>query len=494
MFQAKIGRVLKGGRNFNRPALVTRRRNDVLTLRPINKTGQIVFGAFGWMLAFGVSVFVVYQTHVDNPANLNDRYIEQVMARLSTALEFLQDHVNDIPSLTFVERNTQRMGELNAILKTSGGLTLLEGPSGSGKTTTIQYALVQSGRPGVYFSLRDNASGRSPLATFAQAFGVQELPQDKWSDSLDIIRMALEQLQARNKRDHQGAMPPVLVIDDVQQLLKPAAATADDEDAGRKILEWCLGRAAHQELTVLFISSERVQQSMQALSGYAARLRVPDGFDYIDSHMLKASLREIKGALAFTDEEADRVISVLGTHMSDIRQLQRRRVEQTVSCDTALEGLLMEEIRFLNKQLRPTSDDSLSDPSLTYGIVGKTVCDKLLAESDEGLCVSDVWEAIEASLLSTNNKACKVTVDEFEAIVDGLVRKHVLRRYYKPNSGDEYLAFHRPVLRMAYQRLTQSKAFVQYWKPRSVAMSYASSASFASSTSSIFAWFVPRGK
>ena len=59
--------------------------------------------------------------------------------------------------------------------------------------------------------------------------------------------------------------PPVLVVDDVQQLLKPPTFA----NGGQTILEWCLGRAVNQELTVLFILSKMVESSIK-MSGEVA--------------------------------------------------------------------------------------------------------------------------------------------------------------------------------------------------------------------------------
>ncbi len=70
----------------------------------------------------------------------------------------------------------------------------------------------------------------------------------------------------------------------------------NDVCGGKAIVEWCLGAAALQELTVLFVSSEVLHDKVKYLSGYGARLSTPDtGFDYVLPEDLKTCMRKTPG-------------------------------------------------------------------------------------------------------------------------------------------------------------------------------------------------------
>jgi predicted AAA+ superfamily ATPase len=321
----------------------------------------------------GVSLLVAgasyYHIKNEDSKKHSRHFTEQVKKHLKGTFQISHDRVKDIPGLEFVKRNVDKINELQGILKSPGGLTLLEGPSGCGKTTAIQNSLSTLKISGVYYSVRDNTSALHPLVAFAQVFGIDDMPKEMTDMTLDIIRTALEE----RRKSNEAVSPPVLIIDDVQQLLKPPITNL----GGRQILEWCLGRAANQELTVVFVSSESIQENMKSLSGFAARLMTPHIlFDYIDPTVLKPALMNImEPERAFKDAEADKVIKVLGTHMSDIRGLQRRRAERHLAIDAALLEMLNEESREIKSVFSRWITTSVATENRELGaVLGSIVC------------------------------------------------------------------------------------------------------------------------
>lgn len=386
-----------------------------------------------------------------------DHYVKQVKQHLSSPYTMVHDRVSDIPGLVFIARDEARTEALQNLMASSGGLTLLEGPSGCGKTTSVQHCLADMRTPGVYFSVRDDASGLAPLAAFVQSFGVTDLPVDMSSKGLDIVRVALE---GRKREQKVTTPPPVLVIDDVQQLLKPPLC----DEGGHKILQWCLGRAAMGELTVLFVSSETVQHLMRQLSGYNARLSTPDTpFEYISAATLKMALNAIKTPTSFKSEEIEKVVDVIGTHMTDVRSVQRLRTERGLTVEDALSELVHGEARALKGILFEHSTPSSNEEKLR-SLVACYLCEAVA--SDHGgrpVSLSELEKTVKTKLREKLAEPFRSALKgTFVAdVVAVLVARNVLRRFFAKGKIDEDIAFYRPVQRFAFKELRSSAQFQQ---------------------------------
>lgn len=399
------------------------------------------------------------QDEVENKKRHEEHYIKQVEMFLSNPYHMAHNQLEDIPGLNYVARDEKRRDETTRMMSSPGGLTLLEGPSGCGKTMTVQHCLQDLKCPGVYFSVRDDTSGLPPLAAFAQAFGVTDLPIDISSKALDILRESLKRIQGKCK----GLKPPVLVIDDVQQLLKVPAA----DQGGRKILEWCLGRAANGELTVLFVSSETVQHKMRQLSGFAARLSVPDTpFKYINPDVLKNELMKItEKTQSFELSEVDSVLSKIGTHMSDVRRLQRLRTERALSIQQALDELVREEARTLKGMLVAdlySAQQSTQADQKLRPLVAMFICGQIASgPNGQPVALNKLKESAQQDLLPQLAEPFrKMFKSSLVSIVVGeLVERNLLRRSFLKGKLDESLSFHRPVLRCAFLELQMTEEF-----------------------------------
>lgn len=384
-----------------------------------------------------------------------DYFVQQVERYLLTPYRLVHDNVSDTPDLHFIDRDGARTATLNNIMASAGGLTLLEGPSGCGKTTSVQHCLADMQTAGVYFSVRDNASGLAPLAAFVRAFGITDPPMNMSGKCLDIVRKALE----KRKREEKFGTPPVLVIDDVQELLKPPYF----DKGGMTILYWCLGRAASGELTVLFVSSETVQHVMRQLSGYKTRLSTPDSpFEYISAATLKTALEAIKSAPCFKREEAEAVVSVIGTHMSDVRSIQRLRTERGLTVEDAVSELVNAEARALKSVLFEDApqDARSSNEEKLRSLVAYYLCDVIASDiTGRPVSTSQLEEVVK-------RKLSKKLAEPFRSSVKGtfvssvmfdLMARNVLRRSFEKGKIDEDIAFHRPVLYFAFNKLLSSE-------------------------------------
>jgi hypothetical protein len=251
------------------------------------------------------------------------------------------------------------------------------------------------------------------------------------------------------------------VIDDVQQLLKSPA-----NHDGESILAWCLGRSANQQLTVLFISPEPVQKIMKEQSGYIARLSTHSSpFEYIDSSILRESLLKISNDgtgrdLSFSPEQAQEVINVVGTHMSDVRALQRMRIERNMSIEEALQELVKEEARALKNVFLSDIAEELDDKGMRRPRVLKYfICQHIASSSSPIVSLTDLMKSakLEEMELSLRISLLINTIDQ-------LVDQHVLRRCFINNGLGYGVAFHRPVKCVAFQELLKDEEFMEFQK------------------------------
>jgi energy-coupling factor transporter ATP-binding protein EcfA2 len=408
------------------------------------------------LLSLVVAAFSAYHTKEKAATKHKEHYAMQVEAHLGKNYLFINNRVDDIPGLEYVERDKDKIKLLERIMKSPGTLTLLQGPSGCGKTTVIQHTLAKLERPCVYFSVRDNISALPPLAVFAQAFGINDLPQDMTRNALDIIRMTLEKL------DNEKKPPPVLVIDDVEQLLKPP----NEDSGGRKIMEWCLGRAAMQQLTILFVSSSDVaHDQIKDISGYGARLSTLHTlFDCINPKDLKQWLLCAQGMdRSFTPEEVDRMIAAVGTHMSDIRGVQRRRVERSLSVDQALSELIIEESRTLKdifiRKFAVAADMKSADAESM--VLQQAVCQQV-AKSLKPISLEELVKLVK------NDPSCKLLTPVtglriYQAVME-LEESNILRRSSVAGGNSDNVAFRTPAKRTAYKELMTDREFEKQYQ------------------------------
>jgi hypothetical protein len=326
----------------------------------------------------------------------------------------------------------------------------------------VQHALHDLHRSAVYFSVRDNKSALPRLASFAKAFGVSELPPGLLTSSLDIVSDAL----SAHKHGHSDQPPPVLVIDDVQQLL--------DDPAGRDIVQWCLGRAAEQLLTVLFLSSgEAAEKKMRQMSGYDVRLSAPrHSFFSIPPAQLISALQSIPDpSLGFTRVQSERLVQTTGTHMCDVRRIQRMRTEGGLSVEDAIETLVVEQARRLRFVLTANLFSLQQDQSIAVKMrpqIALTVC-KIISEQktdDSGeskVSLGELRQRVEEQLQGTWSGECRVAFRSglLPLVLSELVEKNVLRRSFVQGGAVnvQCLSFHRPLQAHAFRALDKDPGF-----------------------------------
>jgi len=379
-------------------------------------------------------------------------FVQQVLAQLQKPFAMPAWVADDIGGLPYIDRDPKHYAELKRTLSVPGCFALLEGPSGCGKTTTVRHAMVDRNAPGFFFSVRDNSLEveLKPLDAFAHTFGLADLPEDQHQNQIRIVKKALQQ-HRMTKPDH--ALVPLLVIDDVQQLL--------DHPHGLGILQFTLGAAQEQLLSVVFVASEPVAAKMQQLSGFKARLGLLS-FDYLSPQTLIDALTAVKHPNpTFTQMEAALFIEKCGSHMSDLRNVQHSRTNSKLSVEEAITLLIDAETTSLHQLLTDNLKERLSDASILERMrpqLAMRICD-VLAEADGPVLLSKLTDAVESGSWSPECKAALKKGYLVPPAVGELVKMNVLRHSH--DKGDESLAFHRPATRTAYLKLKTKDAFIQ---------------------------------
>lgn len=368
--------------------------------------------------------------------------------------------VADTPGLAFVPRDQERIDKLRRVMESSGRLTLIEGPSGCGKTTAVKHVLKEMcpERPVIYLAGRDCFYGRPTLGSFASAFGLEldDLPDDRRLDALDIVRAALSH---RRVNDPDGPTP-VFVIDNVERLF--------ETKEGTQIVQWCLGATCNQLLSVLFISSDStVESKMRHLSGFDARLRVlPASFatNLVAPEALAPALCDIQPpSPTFNESDAQLLVQRIGTHMGDVYHVQQTRAIGRIDLAQALNRTVIEQAVQLRWNLTTGIRSAMYSPDADMRLrpaLAVRICREIASRPDTA-SLDSVYAALKSQPKREWSSSCRdaFSFASFSEVVQELVAKNVLRSSYRPGSTEELLSFHRPVKKAAFHELEQDHTF-----------------------------------
>lgn len=372
----------------------------------------------------------------DESRLLPDPYVAAVVDRLSDPYQS-QNRETDIAGLHFDGRVSEAQHAVDMMTCEAGSLLLLEGPSGCGKTTAVQRAM--HGRCGIYLSCRGGShasAAESIFSRLASQLGLCAVPSEL-SHQLPLL---LERGLAAFRDHHKPSTVPVLVLDDVQDLLESVE--------GKRLLAWCVEASSQNLLSVLFVSCDPVASRLRAQSGYRSRLMVGHFGMHSphDEDLLIEALTHRPTEERFTRPEATATVAAIGTHLTDLRKLQAtRRSLADHSVQAALDRLVDEEKAWLHARLQQVK------PRATHGPVALSLAEFLASGASPA--PMPLLSARQHCLAADPHADYEVV----SSVVDQLVALHVLGRDW--NDGREMIHFHRPLQRAAFNTMTNDDEY-----------------------------------